>query len=182
MNDYFLNAKKIFTLFLSITSLAILNNSCVSSEGKSSLNRTRFSKDLDTSYKANSTEIESITRTFYNYEVGDNKLKLTQELNDTSFALTIFNGNNISSAIFMNNKEIIKFFSDLKTVSSNPNKDLRYTIGTLQEGSLSLSGDDISLYLPAAISTSQSVLINIKKSEIDSLESCYNRYIKEIKK
>lgn len=169
-------------LFVLIICFSFLIDSCVSSAKKSSNNSSRFSKDLDTSYKVNSTEIESITRTFYNYEDGDNKLRLTQNINDTSIALSIFNGTEFSSAIFMNDKELKKFFADLKTVANNPTKPLTYTIGTLQEGSVSISGDEISLWLPPVISTRKSVGMNIKKSEIDSLESCYSKYSKENKK
>ena len=58
-------------------------------------------------------------------------------------------------------------------------KPLNFKFGTLQEGSISLIGEELNLYLPPVTSTNKSVSIDIKKSEIDSLESCFKRYSKE---
>jgi hypothetical protein len=138
----------------------------------------RFSKDLDTSYKDNSTEIESITRTFYKYEDGSKSAKLSQVLGDTSYAFAITNGSDYSVTIFYN-KEIKKFFEDLRTVANNPKKQLNYKFGGLQEGSISLLGEELNLFLPPVTATAKSVSLYIKKSEIDSLESCYKRYSTE---
>jgi hypothetical protein len=173
----FSNVRKPFIGFSILVFFLFQLTSCVNKGGTEGTSQ-RFSKDLDTSYKENSTEIESITRTFYNYEDGSNSAKLTHVIGDTSYAFSIKNGSDISATIFYS-KEMKKFFEDLRTVANNPKKSLNYKFGALQEGSISLIGDELNLYLPPITSTAKSVAIDIKKSEIDSLESCYNRYLKE---
>lgn len=170
---------RILFISLSILGLFLFQlTSCVNKvgaeEGKEAKSQ-RFSKDLDTSYKDNSTEIESITRTFYKYEDGSKSAKLSQVIGDTSYAFAITNGSDYSVTIFYN-KEIKKFFEDLRTVANNPKKQLNYKFGGLQEGSISLLGEELNLFLPPVTATAKSVSLYIKKSEIDSLESCYKRY------
>ena len=168
-----------FILFSSIFGVFLFSlSSCVTKGGTES-SSPRFSKDLDTSYKDNSTEIQSITRTFYKYEDGNNIAKLTQVIGDSSYAIDIKNGSDFSVTIFSNDRELKKFFEDLRTVANNPKKPLNFKFGTLQEGSISLIGEELNLYLPPVTSTNKSVSIDIKKSEIDSLESCFKRYSKE---
>lgn len=174
----FSNVRKPFIGFSILVFFLFQLTSCVNKGGTEGTSQ-RFSQDLDTSYKENSTEIESITRTFYNYEDGSNSAKLTHVIGDTSYAFDIKNGSDFSVTIFSNDRELKKFFEDLRTVANNPKKPLNYKFGTVQQGSISLIGEELNLYLPPITSTAKSVAIDIKKSEIDSLESCYNRYLKE---
>jgi hypothetical protein len=104
---------------------------------------------------------------------------LTQVIGDSSYAIDIKNGSDFSVTIFSNDRELKKFFEDLRTVANNPKKPLNFKFGTLQQGSISLIGEELNLYLPPVTSTNKSVSFDIKKSEIDSLESCFKRYSKE---
>ncbi len=181
---YILQSNKLSNFRTLLISLSILGlflfqltsceNKGVKQVGKETKSQ-RFSKELDTSYKDNSTEIESITRTFYKYEDGSKSAKLSQVVGDTSYAFAITNGSDYSVTIFYN-KEIKKFFEDLRTVANNPKKQLNYKFGALQEGTISLIGEELNLFLPPITATAKPVSLYIKKSEIDSLESCYKRY------
>ncbi len=174
----FSNVRKPFIGFSILVFFLFQLTSCVNKGGTEGTSQ-RFSKDLDTSYKENSTEIESITRTFYNYEDGSNSAKLTHVIGDTSYAYVIQNDSEFSLVTFSNENELKKFFSDMRTVANNPKKPLKYNFGALQNGNISSSGDDIHLFIHSSISAGKAVSLDIKKSEIDSLESCYNRYLKE---
>lgn len=168
-----------FILFSSIFGVFLIAiSSCISNGGTDS-NSQRFSKDLDTSYKDNSTEIQSITRTFYKYEDGNNSATLTQVIGDSSYAFIIKNDKEISLVTFSNQLELKKFFTDMRTVVNNSKKPLNFKFGALQNGSISASGDDVHLFILPSFSSKESVSIDIKKSEIDSLESCFKRYSKE---
>jgi hypothetical protein len=148
----------------------------ISCGSPNSNNLERFSKRLDTSYKTNSTEVESVTRRFY--EKGDitsDYVSLAQEIGKKEYILHIVDDKKSSVQLFSDDKMIEKFFDDLKTVINNPKKGLDFRFGTLEEGRISSFGDDeVSLS-----SNSSSTYLN--KSEIDSMKFCYDRYKKEIK-
>jgi hypothetical protein len=160
-------------LILLFTLVSIFFISCGSANSN---NSERFSKRLDTSYKTNSTEVESVTRRFY--EKGDmtsDYVSLAQEIGKKEYVLHIVDDKKSSVQLFSDDKMIEKFFGDMKTVISNPNKRLEYTFGTLEEGRISSFVDnEISVR-----TSSGSTYLN--KSEIDSMKSCYDRYRKEMK-
>lgn len=174
----FLNTTNFLTmklnyLFLLFTLVSTFFMSC----GSPNSNKLeRFSKRLDTFYKTNSTDVENITRRFY--EKGDmtsDYVSLAQEIGKKEYILHIVDDKKSSVQLFSDDKMIEKFFDDMKTVISNPSKRLEYTFGTLEEGRISSFVDDEISVRTGSGST------YLNKSEIDSMKSCYDRYKKELK-
>lgn len=170
-------------LFIQLSLFSLLLISCGS---PNSNNLERFSKRLDTSYKSNSTEVESVTRRFYEKgDMANDYVALGQEIGKKEYILHIVDDKKSSVQLFSDEKMIEKFFDDMKTVISNPSKGLDYKFGTLEEGRISSFGDDeISVSIPdmIGVSSTKSVYSYLNKSEIDSMKSCYDRYKIEQKK
>jgi len=160
----------------------ILMISCQSKNNTNS-NSQRFSTKLDTSYKENSTEIDNINRTIYQFGTysSDEMIYLYTKVPEAKeFGLCFKDKDNFNIALFENSNLFMKFLKDARTVLSNPNKNLTFTFGSLNEGKITQGIDvgSVSLFL---YQNSKSTLNYIKSSEIDSMESCYNRFLKEKK-
>lgn len=175
------------TKFLySIIFFALLLITACGSEKSIKPNPQRFSRHLDTSYKNNSLEIRSISRTFYTLEGKDNNPQVTLKKNigENEFVIIINDRKNLAVSIFENDKELKKFFEDMKTVANNPDKSLNFDFGSLKGGYISYSNPEkkIMLYNTGLTVQDKSTFIYLDKSEIDSMQSCYNKYISEINK
>jgi hypothetical protein len=170
--------KKISHLAIFATILMI---SCQNTNKTSSTSQ-RFSTQLDTSYKDNSTDIESIRRTIYqfgSYENGKMISLESENLNKNGLSMSFIDDKIITAAIFEKPDLFKKFIKDARTVSSNPNKRLSYNFGALNEGTITSVGEGkINLYVSAL---SKSTYIDIDIAEVDSMESCYNRFLSEKK-
>ena len=93
-------------LILLFTLVSIFFISCGSANSN---NSERFSKRLDTSYKTNSTEVESVTRRFY--EKGDmtsDYVSLAQEIGKKEYVLHIVDDKKSSVQLFSDDKMIEK--------------------------------------------------------------------------
>ncbi len=152
------------------------------SNTKSDSNEQRFSKELDTTYKDNSTDIDKIKRTFYQLGDYSSDIMIRLEIEDKSNEIYIYcgNGEDIQITFFENTSQFQKFLKDARTVLNNPNKNLRYDFGYLEDNQINsgFSKGSVGLFLPEN-SRAKSVLIEVNSSEIDSMESCLNRFLKE---
>jgi hypothetical protein len=151
----------------------------------SNSNEERFSKKLDTSYKDNSTDIESITRTFYQRDkniinqitakVNDN-LSLQQTIGEKEYTMIITEDRKTGVTLFEDNTAMLKLFDDMNTVLSNPGKSLRYEFGSLSNGEISSYGEDeISISIRSTLQDKR-LYAHLNKAEIDSMKSCFLRY------
>jgi hypothetical protein len=171
--------KKYFQ-FVAIGTIMMI--SCQSKNNTNS-NSQRFSTKLDTSYKENSTEIDNIRRTLFQFGTysSDEMIYLCTKVPEAKeFVMGFKNKDNLNIALFENADLFEKFLKDVRTVLSNPNKNLTFTFGILNDGKITQGTDvgSVSLFL---YQNSKSTLNYMKSSEIDSLESCYKRFLKEKK-
>lgn len=157
--------------------------SCQNSNKTNSTSQ-RFSTKLDTSYKDNSTDIERITRTIYqygSYETGKMIALQSNNTNKNGLSMLFLDEKIIAVAIFEKPELFKKFIKDARTVFSNPNKSLRFNFGALIEGTITsgIGEGTINLYCVSPFSKTTSIDIAI--AEVDSMESCYNRFLSEKK-
>jgi len=149
----------------------------------------RFSTELDTTYKDNSLDIEQISRTFYR---GKDWLGC-----EADFSKTIVNNSdyydNLSYAfgmistlgkdfktgaiIFNNDEEVLKFIDNIQLVIDNPDKDLRFDVGALDNTYIETQSDNKAQIV--YYKKGESVFFDIDQTELDSLKSCFNRFINE---
>ena len=166
-------------LILSILIFTISCSNLSNSRNLEAKREQRFSIEQDTSYKDNSLDIERIKRNFYKY--GNNKdesiLIHQQLLGEKYYSIYMRSDGKSGAAIFNNDKEFEKFIQDMKTVSNNYKKNLNFTFGS-QAGKISAYGED-RIWLSVSNLNNEITLLNINKSEIDSIESCYIKYKKE---
>ena len=160
--------------YIFITFLCFLIISC---GNKSANSQERFSRKLDTSYKVNSTEVESITRTFYKKgDVLDDHIYLQQTVGKKDYVMNIYEKKaNKVQVVLISEEKMPKLFEDMNTVISNSEKNLNFTFGQLDDGIISALGkDEISIF-------TNGVSHFLNKAEIDSMKSCYLKYKTEIK-
>jgi hypothetical protein len=149
-------------------------------------NKIRYTTKIDTIYKPNSTTIERFNRHFYKYE---NNVEGSHDLIEiyqkevvtplTSFdtigckEFTIYVNHYRDGSVntdisnltnFENEDKFEKFISECKIVTSNPTKLLVYYYNNL---SIQLAGDE--LFIGGII---------VPKSEIDSIDKCYQKFKK----
>ena len=161
--------KYIFVSYLSFLLISCGNTSSNSGE--------RYSKKLDTSYKDNSTEVASVTRTFYKKgDILDDHIYLRQKLGDKDYLMIIYDDKEKKNEVVLISEEKMpKLFEDMNTVISNSEKNLNFTFGNLEGGEISyFVKGEISIYI-------NGVSHNLNKAEIDSMQSCYLKYKTEIK-
>ena len=160
----------------------ILMISCQSKNNTNS-DSQRFSTKLDTSYKENSTEIDDIKRTIYQFGTytSDEMIELNISVKkDKNLCLCFKDKDNLNVSLFENSDLFIKFIKDARTVLNNRNKNLTYTFGALNDGQIT-NGIEEGEVTFSVNRDSKTTYNHIKSSEIDSLESCYNRFLKEKK-
>jgi len=89
-----------------------------------------YCSELDTTYKRNSIEIESISRTFYKKgDILGDCIQLKQTLGDSSIYLTVNEKNGDFGVTVLSSKDISALFANMRTVASNYTKNLSFDIG-----------------------------------------------------
>lgn len=155
--------------------MSVLIIGCVSNTKKAD---DGYSKKLDTIYKDNSTDIESITRTFY--FVGDEVddfLQVTQEIGKNDYAITIHKDKDFGT-IILNEKDFNSFFENAKIIIKNKGKDLNYDIGSYSSMSASVMLDNgINIYSENLLGKSVSYELSI--DDINNLEKALKKFNSE---
>jgi len=193
------------TLFLSFYLLSCSNNKqeqkdSLSNDKKKSNNSIvkkhivsqRFSKKVDTLYKINSLNIECLQRQFYSY--CDDSLfgKKIQIVNVTSknrinnfYWIRLYESiknpyKSKTAHISFKDKFLLKkAFESMKIVANNSGKNLFYNIGDYEDSYLRTDHTGNGVYLWCMGNNNESIEVLITKSEIDSMQSCFNRFLKE---
>jgi len=171
--------------FIKITSIAILGMYCQTNSKKPNIsikNTQRFSTDLDTFYKDNSIDIDRIYRTFYNFidTSSSTRISLRKDISENKINMYYTNSSKVQMAVFSDTTKFYNFIKDARSIINNPTKQLRYDFGNRDNCKMktgNLNGT-IFMYLTDLI-FEEGMTINIEASEIDSMESCFNRYLKE---
>jgi hypothetical protein len=157
--------------------MSVLIIGCVSNTKKAD---DGYSKKLDTIYKDNSTDIESITRTFY--FVGDEVddfLQVTQEIGKNDYAITIHKDKDFGT-IILNEKAFKSFIENSKTIIKNKGKDLRYELGNLKNSTMSNSVMiENGIYIYSENLLGQSVSYELSIDDINNLEKALKKYNSE---
>lgn len=155
--------------------MSVLIIGCVSNTKKAD---DGYSKKLDTIYKDNSTDIESITRTFY--FVGDEVddfLQVTQEIGKNDYAITIHKDKDFGT-IILNEKDFNSFIENAKIIIKNKGKDLNYDIGSYSSMSASVMIDNgINIYSENLLGKSVSYELSI--DDINNLEKALKKFNSE---
>lgn len=188
---------KQLTLFATISLTCFCTSKVDISTPKTVVSR-RFRSELDTFYKDNSTNINYIVRTFYQFvdkttqktislktDVYNNK----SEEEFTEFTIFVSDSFEVQSTNFTDST-FEKFLKDAKTVLKNADKRLSFDFGhSFKSKDIEIkSGCKITsfnqghtyLFFPPS-DRHKSILININTSEIDSMENCFRRYLEERK-
>lgn len=157
--------------------ISVLTISCVNIEKKS---EDGYCKKFDTIYKDNSTDIESVTRTFYKKgDMGKDYFGLSQEIGKEDFSISLIKDNDISSIIF-DSKSLKSFIDNAKTIIKNKGKDLNFDLGNLHNSSMSHSimiDDGINIYSENLLG--KSVSFELSNEDISNLEKAFYKYKKE---
>lgn len=139
-----------------------------------------YCKKFDTIYKDNSTNIESVTRTFY--FIGDEAndfLKVSKEIGKNDYSLTIHDDKNFGT-IILNSKGFNSFIANSKTIVDNKGKDLKYDIGDLKNSSMTASvmvKNGINIYTENVLG--ESVSYELSNEDITNLEKAFNKFNSE---
>ncbi len=157
--------------------ISVLTISCVNVEKKSEVG---YCDKLDTIYKNNSTDIESVTRTFYkNGEIGKNYFSLSQEIGKEDFAISIIKDNNVSS-IVIDSTSLKSFINNARIIIKNKGKDLKFDIGNLQNSKMSHSNMlDDGIYIYSENIQGESVSYELSNEDITILEKAIDKHKKE---
>lgn len=137
----------------------------------------------DTVYKDNSTEIESITRTFFykkTEEFSDDYIKLQQEKGASDFAMVMYNtskGKSLIGVTIFDEKTIKKLFEDLDTITKNADKSLNYDYDNLNVSTIGGSVFFSITDLNGEVTSNE-----VNKNDIENMKEAYNKYIQEKKK
>ena len=157
--------------------ISVIATSCVDIEKKM---EDGYCNKLDTVYKDNSTDIESVTRTFYkNGEMGKNYFGLSQEIGKEDFGISIIKDKYVSSIVF-DSTSLKSFITNAKTIIKNKGKDLKFDLDNLKNSSMSHSimlDDGINIYSENI--QGESVSYELSNEDINSLENAYDKYKKE---
>jgi hypothetical protein len=154
---------------------ALLSLSILSCNNVSTTETDGFSTELDTFYRDNSTEIESITRTIYQKgEITGKYFRLSQTLGENYYCIS-FSDDDETANTCLNKKEYEFFIQSCKTLLKNKGKSLNYYIGGLQDVNISLSGDEISFYGQTTVDKT-SVLYHITETDLNNIEKAVNKY------
>jgi hypothetical protein len=156
----------------------------ISCQNTNKTSSQRFSTKLDTIYKDNSTDIGSIKRTIYqygSYETGKMIALQSNNFNKNDLSIFFLDEKIIAVAIFEKPDLFKKFIKDARTVYSNPNKSLRFNFGALNEGTITSGIGEGTINLCSESTLSKTTYIDIAIAEVDSMESCYNRFLSEKK-
>jgi hypothetical protein len=162
---------------------ALLSLSILSCNNVATTETDGFSTKLDTIYKDNSTEVESITRTIYQKgERTGSYFGLSQTLGEKDYVISYSDGESIGNSIIilLNEKEYDFFIESCKTLFKNKGKSLRYDIGDLKNVNISLSGDEINFF-GQTMSDQTSVSYSITETDFNNLINAVEKYKAEKK-
>lgn len=159
-------------VILSMIFISCINNTKATDNG--------FCKKFDTIYKDNSTDVESITRTFYfiGDEIND-FLKVSQEIGKNDYSLTIHDDKNFGT-IILNKKGFNSFIENSKLIISNKEKNLKYDIGDLKNSTMTASvmvKNGINIYTENVLGESASY--ELSNVDIANLEKAFNKFNSE---
>lgn len=157
--------------------ISILTISCVKNEKNI---EDGYCKKFDTIYKDNSTDIKSITRTFYKKgEMIEDYFAVSQEIGNEDFTISLIDDNNVSSILL--DKESLKLFIDnAKTIIKNKGKDLRFDLGNFKNSSMTHSvglEDGINIYSENLLG--KSVSFELSSEDLSNLEKAFEKYKNE---
>lgn len=129
-------------------------------------------------------DVDFVTRTFYqNGDYSSDKMILLQKKQDNNQnIIAVFKDDkDVTTVSFENGDGFLKFIEDAKTVLNNPDKNLDYSFGASKNGKINKGIEDgtITLYVNLFNSTTHNYVNN---AELDSMKSCYNRFISESQK
>jgi hypothetical protein len=157
--------------------IASLITNCVTNTKKDD---DGYCKKLDTIYKDNSTDIQSVTRTFYKKgDMPKNYFGLIQEIGKKDFAITLIEDNNVS-CIILDSKSLKSFIDNAKTIIKNKGKDLRYDLGNLKNSFMSHSisvENGINIY--SEDFQGKSVSYELSIDDINNLEIALEKFNSE---
>ena len=164
--------KIVLVLLMSILTISCVNKEKITEDG--------YCKKLDTIYKDNSTDIESVRRTFYKKgEFGEDFFGLSQEIGKEDFVISLIKDNDVSSIIF-DNKSLKSFIDNAKTIIKNKGKNLEFDLGNIKNSSMSHSimlDDGINIYSENLLG--KSVSFELSNEDINNLEKAFDKYKKE---
>lgn len=140
-----------------------------------------YCKILDTIYKNNSTDIESITRTFY--IKGDTSrlsdfFAIQQQKGGKDFVIIIHDDENLN-AIVLNEEKLKDFISNSRIIIKNKGKDLKYDINNLKTASMSHSVSVENGINVFSSFNEKSVSFELSNDDIDNIEKAYSKFIQE---
>jgi len=158
--------------------MSVLIIGCVSNTKKAD---DGYCKQFDTIYKDNSTDIESVTRTFYKKGelIDKDYFGLSQEIGKEDFVIGLKNDNDLSSIIF-DSKSLKSFIDNAKTIIKNKGKHLNFDLGNLQNSSMSHSimiDDGINIYSENILG--KSVSYELSNEDISNLEKALKKFNSE---
>jgi hypothetical protein len=155
---------------------ALLSLSILSCNNVSTTETDGFSTELDTFYRNNSTDIESITRTIYQKgEITGKYFRLSQTLGENDYCISFSDGDYNSVIVGLSKKEYQFFIESCRTLLKNKGKSLRYDIGALQDVQISLFGDEISFF-GQTIDDQTAVSYHITETDLNNIEKAVNKY------
>ncbi len=166
--------KSIYILLTSITIFSCNENKISTENG--------YSNKLDTTYKDNSTDIESITRTFY-FKGDDGLLSdyfsLSQKVGEKDYIIAIREGEEFGG-IVLNDKGFKSLIENARIIMKNKNKDLTFDISEFKTSSMShAAGMDSGITINSQNLSGKSVSYQLSNTDIDNLEKAYQKYITE---
>jgi hypothetical protein len=157
--------------------ISLLTISCVKNEKNI---QDGYCKKFDTIYKDNSTDIKSVTRTFYKKgEMIEDYFGLSQEIGKEDYAITLIDDNNISS-ILLDTESLKLFIDNAKTIIKNKGKDLRFDLGNLKNSNMTHSvglEDGINIYSENLLG--KSVSFELSNEDLINLEKAFEKYKNE---
>jgi hypothetical protein len=156
---------------------SIIFISCANNENKL---QDGYSKKFDTIYKDNSTDIDKIIRTFYeNGDILDDYFRITQNIGDKDFAISITQEKK-SSSIILDSESLKLFIDNAKTIIDNKGKDLRFDLGPLKNSNMTHSvGVDSGINIYSENILGQSVSYELSKEDIINIEKAFDKYKNE---
>jgi hypothetical protein len=157
--------------------------------GNDSTNDTEeggFSKEVDTTYKDNSTEIESITRTFYKKGDLENSVKFYQDLGDSDIVVSVSNDSYDIGIALLSPSDFNLFLNNIDTVIKHYDKDLTYDFGSsiLKYGEIvrGIEDNTANFYIYKTQGLEEMVSsYDVTKEDVENMRNSYKSYIAEKK-
>jgi alpha-glucuronidase len=160
-----------------------------SSKDKAS-DKTGYIELYDTTYRKNSLEIESITRTFYqsnsvlnqftNISKNKDRVALTNQIGEKEIVLLITNRDaDFKIGVFrLSKEELLKVFEDVDIIINNQDKRLKFDIiadGIVSGGTLETS------YKENSVTINRNAIIHLNKEQISEMKAAFESFLNESK-